>query len=172
MKLKTLSLIIIFAFAAVALLVSATQAQDKPKNNVIITFGVLNAEYKALFDLGAENRQGYTGALNVKVAGEKNRLGMKFRVDQVNGTRKYLGGPELSREIGGFVYLYGHALFGVEHDYEGGTGKRYARLYGGGVRFRVGPYFVINPFQYDATLTEGLGQRPVTQVSASAGISF
>jgi hypothetical protein len=147
----------------------AASAQES-KNAIIITFGAVNGEYKQLFDLGTENRQGYTGALNVKIVGDKTRLGAKFRVDQVNGTRKYLLGPELGREIG-FVEPYAHALFGVEDDYEGATGKRYVRLYGGGVRLNFG-HFVLNPFQYDVALAEGLGQRPVSQVSASVGIRY
>jgi hypothetical protein len=171
MKLRKISLTIIFAFAALALFVAAAQAQDKPKDNVIITVGLLDSRYSALFDLGAENRQGVTGAANVRIVGNKTRLGGKFRFDQVAETRRYLFGPEVGHTFK-FFTPYGHALFGFEDAYRASSDRRVARLYGGGVRFKAGPHLVLNPFQYDAVFTEGPGQKRVDQVSASIGIAF
>ena len=172
MKLRKISLTIIFAFAALALFVAAAQAQDKPKDTVILTVGLLDSRYSALFDLGAENRQGVTAAANVRIVGGKTRLGGKFRFDQVAETRRYLFGPEVGHTFKKFFTPYGHALFGFEDAYKASTNRRVARLYGGGVRFNVGDHLVFNPAQYDAVFTEGPGQQRVDQVSASIGVRF
>src|SRR5262245_3631383 len=137
------------------------QAQDNPKDSVIITVGFIADEYLDLFD--TSYRPGITAALNAKIAGDKTRLGGKFRFDKLDEIKAYSFGPELCHKIS-FVDPYAHFLVGFQ-TVTGVNEKEIIRTVGACVRLNLG-HVVLNPLQIDFT------NREKRQLSASVGLRF
>lgn len=140
-------------------------AQDR----VIFTVGVGADEISYVFDTRYETVAKIVG--NVKVTGNKARLGGKFVFDRLYESKRYTAGPELSYKFG-YIEPYGHILIGKEY-LNSSPISDFVRTVGAGVRINSG-FLTIVPFQIDSTrgLKEPLGSPGVTQFSAHIGFRF
>lgn len=184
---KTVSTLrnLVISLALVICAVSLGLAQDKArsqepsgKDNFIVTAGFLLDEAKQIVEF-YEYEQGFSGTIRGRITGDKTQLAGKLRYDRVTGSQiqRFLFGPEVQHRIK-FLGIYGHALFGFQRGFgdNPSTENIFARTYGGGVRLYVGDHIVIEPFEYNATVTEGVGLSALRgaskQIATRVGFKF
>ena len=161
-------LFVTFLFAAA----SGVYCQET-KDRIIITIGAGAEEVSNIFT-DTYYLTAAKATVNVKVVGNKTRLGAKFVFDRFYYSKRYSAGVELSYKFGKGVFEpYGHILVGKEY-VNSSVLEDFVRTLGAGIRINVGPYLVVNPFQAETTrgLREPFGAPGTNQFSASVGIRF